>query len=237
MYLGWSTVIKLSHAGIAVSVMRSEVAPLRLVSSPSSIHSQFIFKTEVNAEEPHFLQITVSWATEKCQKWQSSSGTDKRWKGMCCCGSCGSGFYICKVDMWATQCCSFYSTCVGPGKSCSSLNITLTLNDIPPMVDGDSKTRNAFIEESCIAIRTVKSSNLYHPSMCRMKNADRRWQHTILCFAALNVNFVIQRGLMYCCLVYTGKGSSATIIIDTFFKSFYKHPTCSGCRYPNMRIC
>lgn len=60
MCLGWSAVIKLSHAGIAVSVMRSEVAALRLVSSPSSIHSQFIFKTAVNAEEPHFLQITVS---------------------------------------------------------------------------------------------------------------------------------------------------------------------------------
>lgn len=99
----------------------------------------------------------------------------------------------------------FTVLCVRSEKISSSLNITLTLNDIPPMVDGDSKTRNAFTEESCIAIRAVKSSNLYHPSMCRMKNADGRWRHMILCFAALNVNFVIQRGLIYCCLMYTRK--------------------------------
>lgn len=59
MCLGWSTVIKLSHAGIAVSVMRSEVAALRLVFSPCSMHSQFIFKIEVSAAEAHFSPMTA----------------------------------------------------------------------------------------------------------------------------------------------------------------------------------
>lgn len=189
MCLGWSTVIKLSHAGIAVSVMRSDVAPLRLVSSPSSIHSQFIFKTEVNVEKTHFLQITVSWAAERRQKWQSPSDTAtwlRRDKKECAA--------VALVDR------SFYSARVGSEKSSSSLNITLTLNDILLMVDGDSKTRNVFTLESCITLRAVKD----HPSMCRMKIANRRWLHTVLCFAALDVPFVIQRGLMCRCLVCTG---------------------------------
>lgn len=60
MCLGWRTVIKSSHAGMAVCVMRSEVAALWLVLSPRSIHSPFIFKIEVSAAEPHFSQMTAN---------------------------------------------------------------------------------------------------------------------------------------------------------------------------------
>lgn len=44
MFLGWSPVIKLSHAEIVVSVMRSQVAALRLVISlpAACIHNSFL---------------------------------------------------------------------------------------------------------------------------------------------------------------------------------------------------
>lgn len=79
MWLGWSTVIKLSHAGIAVSVMRSEAAALRWVFSPCRMDSQFIFKFEGNAE-PHSSQMTANWTTKKVQNNKDSATQEQAWK-------------------------------------------------------------------------------------------------------------------------------------------------------------
>lgn len=49
--------IKLSHAGIVVSVLRSEVAALWLVFALSSMHSQFISENEINEYE--WLEIQL----------------------------------------------------------------------------------------------------------------------------------------------------------------------------------
>lgn len=67
----------------------------------------------------------------------------------------------------------FTVLCVRSEKISSSLNITLTLNDIPPMVDGDSKTQKCFYRrilhsnKSCEELKSLSSIHVQNEERWR----------------------------------------------------------------------